>query len=314
MADIKKLIDRKTRKTIYPQTIAKAIYDSYGKDLQTRLDELNQNYIATSAQTLTDEQKAQARGNIGAAKSAYLGQILRNKIYKIGSFITGTGGSSCGAVTLKIRNINEYGLENYMMAFLSYNGVYNIEYHGVIKSNNESKVFVYSDPKTTGSSKQFLVFVRTANYADWTDVYIDNEHSFTRDFVDVTDTFSTLVDGLDKLWESQLEYANPPMTLGVEYRTTERYLGKPVYCKVVDFGTAPNNDAKNVSLSGMNIDEVCDAIFHYYVPRNGENGVMTCHPNFTGLLVCNDVIQIRTNADRTDTNFYVTIKYTKITD
>ena len=111
-----------------------------------------------------------------------------------------------------------------------------------------------------------------------------------------------------------VEWINPPMELGTEYRTTERYLGKPVYCKVVDFGTAPNNDTKNVSLSGMNIDEVCDAIFHYYVPRNGENGVMTCHPNFTGLLVSNGVIQIRTNADATDTNFYVTIKYTKITD
>ena len=110
------------------------------------------------------------------------------------------------------------------------------------------------------------------------------------------------------------EYVNPPLQLGTEYRTTERYLGKPVYCKVVDFGTAPNNDTKNVSLSGMNIDEVCDAIFHYYVPRNGEYGVMTCHPNFTGLLVSNGVIQIRTNADATDTNFYVTIKYTKITD
>ncbi|WP_419506035.1 hypothetical protein [Dysosmobacter sp.] len=110
------------------------------------------------------------------------------------------------------------------------------------------------------------------------------------------------------------EYVNPPLQLGTEYRTTERHLGKPVYCKVVDFGTAPNNDTKNVSLSGMNIDEVCDAIFHYYVPRNGENGVMTCHPNFTGLLVANGVIQIRTNDDRTGTNFYVTIKYTKTAD
>ena len=110
------------------------------------------------------------------------------------------------------------------------------------------------------------------------------------------------------------DWVNPPMQVGVEYRTTERYLRKPVYCKVVDFGTAPNNDTKNVSLSGMNIDEVCDAIFHYYVPRNGENGVMTCHPQFTGLLVSNGVIQIRTNADKTDTNFYVTLKYTKTTD
>ena len=32
---------------------------------------------------------------------------------------------------------------------------------------------------------------------------------------------------------------HPPMELGVEYRTTERYLGKPVYCKVVDCGKFP---------------------------------------------------------------------------
>lgn len=110
------------------------------------------------------------------------------------------------------------------------------------------------------------------------------------------------------------EWVNPPMVLGVEYRTTERYLGKPVYCKVVDFGTAPNNDTKNVSLSGMNIDKVCGAIFHYYVISSDENGVMTSHPNFTGFLVSNSVIQIRTNTDKTDTKFYVTIKYTKTTD
>lgn len=33
-----------------------------------------------------------------------------------------------------------------------------------------------------------------------------------------------------------IEWINPPMDLGVEYRTTERYLGKPVYAKAVDCG------------------------------------------------------------------------------
>lgn len=33
-----------------------------------------------------------------------------------------------------------------------------------------------------------------------------------------------------------IEWVNPPLALGVEYRTTERYLGKPVYVKVVDCG------------------------------------------------------------------------------
>lgn len=42
------------------------------------------------------------------------------------------------------------------------------------------------------------------------------------------------------------EYVNPPMDLGVEYRTTERYLGKPVYVKVVDCGSCPADGYKNV--------------------------------------------------------------------
>lgn len=35
---------------------------------------------------------------------------------------------------------------------------------------------------------------------------------------------------------STVEWVNPPMNFGVEYRTTERYMGKPVYVKVVNCG------------------------------------------------------------------------------
>ena len=36
------------------------------------------------------------------------------------------------------------------------------------------------------------------------------------------------------------EWVNPPMQLGTEYRTTERYNGKPVYVKCVNIGALPN--------------------------------------------------------------------------
>ena len=46
------------------------------------------------------------------------------------------------------------------------------------------------------------------------------------------------------------EWVNPPMQLGVEFRTTERYLGKPVYVKAVDCGNLPApGSTKNVSHS-----------------------------------------------------------------
>lgn len=40
---------------------------------------------------------------------------------------------------------------------------------------------------------------------------------------------------------SEWEYVNPPMRIGVEYRTTERWNGKPVYVIAFDYGPLPNN-------------------------------------------------------------------------
>ena len=45
----------------------------------------------------------------------------------------------------------------------------------------------------------------------------------------------------------QWEWNNPPMSLGTEYRTTERYNGTPIYTKLVDFGSLPNATSKKVT-------------------------------------------------------------------
>ena len=52
------------------------------------------------------------------------------------------------------------------------------------------------------------------------------------------------------------EWVNPPLTSGKEYRTTERYLGKPVYVKAINFGALPNATTKSVSHGASNVD-VC---------------------------------------------------------
>ena len=41
-----------------------------------------------------------------------------------------------------------------------------------------------------------------------------------------------------------MEYQNPPKLLGVEYKTMERYLGKPVYTLAFDFGALPASGYK----------------------------------------------------------------------
>ena len=56
-------------------------------------------------------------------------------------------------------------------------------------------------------------------------------------FQDVTDgTGAIAVRRLNGNGWSPWEFINPPMQLGVEYRTTERYLGKPVYALCANFG------------------------------------------------------------------------------
>ena len=46
------------------------------------------------------------------------------------------------------------------------------------------------------------------------------------------------------------EWVNPRMVVGIEYRTTERYCGKPVYVKLVDLGSCPSSGFKDVTVLG----------------------------------------------------------------
>ena len=44
-----------------------------------------------------------------------------------------------------------------------------------------------------------------------------------------------------------VEWVNPPMMVGVEYRTTERYMGKPVYAALVNVGAFPEEGTRIAS-------------------------------------------------------------------
>lgn len=57
------------------------------------------------------------------------------------------------------------------------------------------------------------------------------------------------------LWRAW-ECVNPPMVLGVEYRTKDRYLGKPVYTKLVDIGALPNAKTSMIAHNIAAVDYV----------------------------------------------------------
>ena len=68
------------------------------------------------------------------------------------------------------------------------------------------------------------------------------------------------------------ECLNPPMDAGVEYRTTERYNGKPVYTKLVNLGVVANQGSYSTGVSGVVIRYVAQLpSAGLTVPYNGMN-------------------------------------------
>lgn len=103
------------------------------------------------------------------------------------------------------------------------------------------------------------------------------------------------------------EWEHPPMQLGVEYRTIERYQQVPIYTKAVNFGAAPNATSKTVEhgITGFNQCVDVSGIL------GGAN--LIGHKNIVGILVNASQITIEADADLSGSNVYVILKYTKAT-
>lgn len=223
--------------------------------------------VLYTPQSLTDDQKTQARGNIGAAPEGFgLGEDApssaenndANTITKTGWFMAGINTPTPGW-------------------WIIYSATY----------RNTMYQFAYANE---GASGMLMGTVsqrskKTAN-VDWTP------------------------------WE----YINPPMKLGVEYRTTERYLGKPVYVKLINCGNLPDGTTKEVAHGITNLDFMVGAQAiasgfngHTYLPEI-YNGSLT--DRWTNYLAGIDTKNIRIfcGGRLAGCPVYVTFKYTKTTD
>ena len=115
------------------------------------------------------------------------------------------------------------------------------------------------------------------------------------------------------------EWVNPPMALGVEYRTTERCQGKPVYAQLVNFGYGPNNTNAHVTKTIENIGDIvrwsgvmsdgCPFPFdnHMHSPANVVNGIVYKTTNTLH-------IDLYTNENKSTTTMFIYVFYTKTTD
>lgn len=108
------------------------------------------------------------------------------------------------------------------------------------------------------------------------------------------------------------EWVNPPMGLGVEYRTTERYDGKPVYAKLIYFGSLPANTSGHIAHGISGVDKIvsCDLSFF-------DNADTYSAPYFSGGTVKvsaqanTTYVTVGTTADYSAYTGVVTLKCTK---
>lgn len=109
-----------------------------------------------------------------------------------------------------------------------------------------------------------------------------------------------------------VEWINPPMELGTEYRTTERYFGKPVYVKTVDFGALPNASYKFVGIeNGASIIRVSA------LASNGKTLSGSIGASQREQVLCmgsSNSVEIITYADASSLTATVTAWYTKTAD
>lgn len=108
------------------------------------------------------------------------------------------------------------------------------------------------------------------------------------------------------------EYVNPPMQLGVEYRTTERYLGKPVYVKAVNFGALPNAATKTVIWATA--DEVSAVLSVEATGSQGAPVGLGASLSGTEITATTTTLYIKSSGDYSSNTAVFRIKYTKTTD
>lgn len=219
-----------------------------------------------AAQSLTDDQKTQARDNINAAPGGF-----------------GLGGDVVNAP----RNENEgFSDANLITATGFYRALGNVPYGGVLRC------YITHLQIDTRSALQFAAYSSDETYA--------------------------LREKTQAGW-GEWEYINPPMEVGVEYRTTERFEGKRVYVQLIKFGYGPNNSNAHVTKTIENIDTIVrwsgtasdGTAFpfanHMYSPAHVLDGIVYKDSNELH-------IDLYTNENKSEVNLYVSVFYTKNPD
>lgn len=200
--------------------------DNPAEDLEAATKQYVDNHtsdvVLYTPQTLSDEQKVQARGNINSAPDGF-----------------GLGGAAKMLTAAdNVDNIRASGWYTWSWdpakqpAGLPdeskyHTGLMRVDSANPVTYDNVQTIYIIYSPPTSNPGDQCVIQRMGLTASD--------------------------------VW-NPFEWVNPPMNLGTEYRTTERYLGKPVYVKMVNLGEGTNGKTVNVGTMEM-IHVECRAIY-----------------------------------------------------
>lgn len=110
------------------------------------------------------------------------------------------------------------------------------------------------------------------------------------------------------------EWVNPPMELGVEYRTTERFWGRPVYYKIVDCGQIADNKQVEHGVANMRDCIFCQGLCGAMPMPSISNNDLSDPWSYYVADVNRTKITLACGTTAAGGNCHVILKYTKTTD
>lgn len=183
-----------------------------------------------AAQSLTDAQKVQARGNINAANGvSAFGKVEQGGWYRIVNGSTYAGGIlslynsyySGGPTSMKLLVTMDTGIPE-IVCITSPASPYGyespIKNARLIKGIDYNHLYIDVFYKSVGKNDLSINFMNMGQMPASVQAPVFVAEN------DVLPEGETLI--------ATMEFQNPPMKEGIEYRTTERYLGKPVAKKI----------------------------------------------------------------------------------
>lgn len=182
-------------------------------------------------------------------------------------------------------------------------GIANAGMYMIMRGNSNARISLLHIYGATGATTSYMNY---GCYAATNDevIWIRGERQ-NANYPDCR--FRTAADG-------NTEWINTPMLVGTEYRTTERYMGKIVYAKLVNFGALPNNTTKQVGYcsDGSTGAVSLKAIFaDGNVVYGGTGKDLDLGKSYNLTLDCTKYnIRICTDYDFSSRSAYVLIKYT----